>query len=115
MVCDLDALDYTIRLFDPDADIALIKNKAYPPRHQAFRGEMARFVLHALRTATAPVTSLEIARAVMKGRGLNLEDTQTTILIRKRVSACLWKLKDKGVIEEVPQVGEYKGWKLVPR
>ena len=39
VVCDLDHLDATIRLFDPDADISRVKR--YPTKHRAFKGEMA--------------------------------------------------------------------------
>lgn len=33
-------------------------------------------------------------------------------MIRKRVGAALWKLRVKGWVQEVPQEGEYKGWRL---
>jgi hypothetical protein len=36
----------------------------------------------------------------------------TTTMFRKRVGAALWKLKAKGIAEEVAQVGDYKGWRL---
>ena len=35
--------------------------------------------------------------------------------IRKRVGACLWKMRAKGYAEEVPQAGEYKRWRLARR
>lgn len=109
----LDHLDCTIRIFDPDADISLSKIKPYPPRHAAYKGEMSRFVLSALRDATGPITSLEVAKSVVEARGLKLEDKQTVILFRKRVGACLKGLKNKGFIEEVPTTGPYKGWVMV--
>ena len=68
--------------------------------------------MSALREAKAPLTSLEIARAVMKGRGLT-PDPKATVVIRKRVGACLWKLRDKGIARDVPMAGEYKGWEVV--
>jgi hypothetical protein len=34
-------------------------------------------------------------------------------LIRKRVGACLFSLKGKGIVRDVPTTGPYKGWKLV--
>ena len=55
-------------MFAPDANLG--KLKPFPPRSGAFRGEMERFVMNALREARGPITSLEITRAVMKGRGL---------------------------------------------
>ena len=60
LVIMLDHLDATIRLFDPDADLGSPKH--YPRAHQAFKGEMARYVLGTRREAAGrPVTSLEIA------------------------------------------------------
>lgn len=111
LLADLDHVDATIRLFDPDADLAAIGAKQYPPRHAAQKGEMARFVYAALRQATEPVTSLEIARAVIAGRALP-DDQATLVAIRKRVGACLFKLKAKGDVEAVPLAGQYQGWQL---
>lgn len=34
-------------------------------------------------------------------------------MVRKRAGACLWKLKAKGMVAELAQVGDYKGWRLV--
>jgi hypothetical protein len=110
LISDLDHIDATIRIFDPDADLG--RAKAYPPRNGAFKGEMLRFVLNALRQAQEPLTSLSIARQVMEGRGLDLGDDRMVITIRKRVGACLWKLGAKGVVTKVPMAGEYKGWQL---
>jgi hypothetical protein len=108
-LADLDHLDATIRLFDPDADLSGLKAKRAASPHPAFKGEMRRHVLGALRGASGPVTSLEIARSFAQGRGL---EESAVVAIRKRVGACLWKLRDMGVVTDVPQAGEYKGWRL---
>jgi hypothetical protein len=110
LIIDLDHVDHTIRLFDPDCDVSLAQPKAFPARHAAFRGEMQRFVLGALRAATGPLTSLEIAIDVVKGRGLDPNDPRAVSLIRKRVGACLFHLKAKGLARDVPTAGAYKGW-----
>ncbi|MFI5015823.1 MAG: hypothetical protein ACHQAY_26095 [Hyphomicrobiales bacterium] len=109
LVVSLDHLDSVIRLFDPNADLGTPKR--YPVTHAAFKGEMARFVLSSLRQAKLPITSLEVAKRVMEGRGLN-PDHRTIALIRKRTGACLMKLKAKGIVREVPLEGDYKGWEL---
>ena len=110
LVTELDTIDAAIRLFDPTADLGSIKQRLYPPRHQAFRGEMMRHVMGALRLAQGPVTSRDIAITVMKGRGLNPEDKEVANTIRKRVGACMWKLKTQGVAREVAIIGDLKGW-----
>lgn len=108
LIADLEAIEHTIRLFDPDA--ALPRAKPIPTRDAAYKGEMRRHVMAALRDATGPLTSLEIARQVIALRKLP-SDPATVTMIRKRVGAALWKLKLKGWAVEVPQEGEYKGWR----
>ncbi len=112
LIADLDHIDGAIRIIDPDCDVSLSKSKPYPPRMGAFRGEMARLVLGHLRSASEPSTSLEIAHAVMQARGLNTDDTRAVIVMRKRVGACLYKLKQKGVVRDVAYTGEYKRWEM---
>lgn len=107
MVADLEAVEHTIYLFDPDAQLG--RAKPLPSRDAAFKGEMRRHVMAALRTAQGPLTSLEIARQVIEARKL-ADDPATVSMIRKRVGAALWRLKVKGWASEVPQEGEYKGW-----
>jgi hypothetical protein len=108
LVIMLDHLDFTIRMFDPDADLGTPTH--YPRAHQAFKGEMARYVLGTLGEADGRrVTSLEIAEKVIAGRAL-VADQMTTILIRKRVGAALWKYGHRGIAREVPMTGELKGW-----
>jgi hypothetical protein len=110
LIVDLDHLDHTIHLLAPDQDLSLAKLKQFPARHGAYRGEMQRFVLGALRNASEPITSLEIAIEVVKGRGLDPNDARAVSLIRKRVGACLWRMVEKGLAREVPMEGTYKGW-----
>ncbi|HEX7946280.1 MAG TPA: hypothetical protein VF495_16550 [Phenylobacterium sp.] len=109
LVFDLEALEHTIRIFDPDANLG--RAKPVPARDASFRGEMRRDILTVLRGSNGLLTSLDIARRVVMLRNLT-EDHETVTLIRKRVGAALWKLKVKAVVVEVPQPGEYKGWRL---
>jgi hypothetical protein len=110
LICDLDHLDAAVRLFDPDADTSRVKR--YPTKHRAQKGEMARFVLLALKRATEPLTSLEITKAQIAARGLKPDD-QTLVLMRKRVGACLTAQQSKGLVRSIPTAGPYKGWELV--
>ena len=108
LVFDLEALEHSIRLFDPDAQLG--RAKPIPSEHAAFKGEMRRDVLAALRGAQGPLTSLDIARQVIAARKL-ADDPKTVTMIRKRVGSCLFKLKANGWVAEVAQVGDYKGWR----
>jgi hypothetical protein len=105
---DLDHLDATLRLF---TDARPRRLPAHAVSHKAGRGEMLRHVLRALRAAPEAVTSIEIAESYMKARKLQASDA-TAVLIRKRVGACLTKLKAQGTVAEVPLPGLYKGWRL---
>jgi len=108
-LASLDHLTATILLFDPEADLTGMTPKRAPSPHRAFKGEMKRHVLQSLRLAKGPITSLEMTRSFIEGRGL---DHDGFITVRKRVSACLWKLGQAGFAVSVPLEGEYKGWKL---
>lgn len=110
LIVDLDHIDHTIHMFAPDQDLALVQPKQFPARHGAYRGEMQRFVLGALRNSDTPVTTLEIAIEVVKGRGLDPNDARAVSLIRKRVGSCMNKLVAKGLAREVPSEGTYKQW-----
>lgn len=112
LVADLDYIDNAIRIIDPDCDVSLTRSKPFPPRMGSFRGEMARFVLGHLRAVSEPATSLEITYAVMEGRGLDTADARSVMLIRKRVGACLYKMKRNGHVREVAVTGEYKRWEM---
>lgn len=114
LAADLEAVDTTIRLFDPGARIASPAALVHPLKEIAHRGEMSRLVLSALRRASAPMTSLEVARIVMEGRGMDLGNHKQTITFRKRVGACLYQMRARGVArsQNLP-TGEYIGWELV--
>jgi len=107
LVEDMEAVEHTIYLFDPEAQLG--RAKPLPSKNAAFKGEMQRHVIAALRMATGPLTSLEIARQVIALRKLP-DDPKTVVVIRKRVGAALWRLKQRGWAKEVPKEGEYKGW-----
>jgi hypothetical protein len=82
LVADLEAVEHTIRLFDPDAPLG--RAKPVPAKDAAFKGEMRRDVMAALRAAQGPLTSLDIARQAMAVRQLP-DDAKAVIVIRKRL------------------------------
>lgn len=114
LVAELDHVDATIRIFNPAVDVGAIRSKPVPPRHAAFKGEVTRVVLDALREATEPVTSRDIALTLMNQRGLDPGDAALAVLMVKRVCACLRVQKRKGLIRNVASVGNLQGWEVVP-
>lgn len=87
---DLVYLDATLRMFAPDTEAAEIRPKAVRRRSAWFgKGECGRLVYGILRTAARPMTSREIAEALMAGRGLDPADHRTRDLIQKTVHGML--------------------------
>jgi hypothetical protein len=113
LIAELDHLDATIRIFNPAIDIGAIRAKPVPPRHAAFKGEVTRVVFKALREAKAPISSRDIALTLMTERGLNPDDRELSVIMVKRVCACLRVQKNKGFIRNAPYDGGLQGWVLV--
>lgn len=93
LVIDLQHIDAAIRLFKPDADLAALEPKPWPPVHQAFRGEISRIVLDALRTAKAPMITMDFTELVMRERSLDCEDAKLRRTMMRRVGSCLRGLR----------------------
>jgi hypothetical protein len=109
---DLDALDQTIRLFDPDIDLEEIKPKPLPPRHQAFRGELSRLLLDTLRQSNRPMSVQELASRVMAERGLNATDKRLARAILKRVGAALRHLRSRSQVRSQEGTGQGLVWEI---
>ncbi len=112
LVADLDAVEATIRVFDPNVDLDAVTPRPVPPRHAAFKGEVTRIVFQCLREAKAPMTSREIAIALMNWRKLNTTDASLVVLMTKRVGACLKAKQNQGLIRSVRGDGPLLGWEL---
>jgi hypothetical protein len=90
-----------IRLFDPDYDIAGIRQKIPSAAHRAIRGDMTRATLDALRDAPGPTTTKELGRHVIAERGLNTADTALFQLFTRRTGALLRWQKRRGILRSV--------------
>ena len=95
---DLDHVDCTVLLFDPDADLSEIKPKPLPPRHHAFKGQVTRAILVMLRESPEPLDVTEITRRLMEERELNLSDKRLTKTMRKRIGAALRASRERGLL-----------------
>lgn len=112
LVIDIDNVDATIRLFKPDIDLEEIKPKPLPPRHTAFKGEIARIVLGALRDSATPLTTKDITIRVMSERNLNLNDKKLVRIVSKRAGACLKHYRNKGMVKSQRR-GTGMVWEIV--
>ena len=113
LIVDLDAVEATIRVFDPDIDMMAIHPRPVPPRHAAFKGEVTRIVFKALREAKEPLTSRDIAKVLMRERGLNVDDGDVVVMMTKRVGACLKTKKNQGLVRSITIPGTLLGWELI--
>lgn len=96
---DLDHVDCTILLFDPDAELDEIKTKPMPPRQHAFKGQVTRSILTMLRKSAAPLDGLTITLRLMEERELNQSDKKLVKTIQKRVGAALRNMRDRGLVK----------------
>lgn len=109
---DIDNVDATIRMFDPDIDLADVKPKPLPPRHAAYKGEVARIVLGTLRDAKRPCTTQELTMHVMAERGMNTADKRLVKTVTKRVGASLRHHRSKGLLRSAGGVGKRIAWEV---
>ena len=112
LVIDLDNVDHVLRLFAPDIDLVEIRPKPLPPRAHAFKGEMTRILLEALREAPDGLDSRELARRVMAGRGINPHDARLARTIVKRVGAALRHHKMCGLLTSEQGQGGLLVWRV---
>lgn len=114
LLIDIDNLDATIRMFDPDIDLADVKPRPLPPRHAAYKGEVARIVLGTLRDAKRPCSTQELTMHVMAERGMNTADKRLVKTVTKRVGACLRHHRNKGLLRNAQGLGQRIMWEVVP-
>lgn len=94
---DIDHVDSTLRLFDPDIDLDEIKPKPLPPRHHAFKGQVTRAILAMLRSEGS-MDAKSITLRLMAERELNLNDKTLTKAMHKRIGAALRNLRDRTLV-----------------
>lgn len=112
MVLDLERLDSTLLMFDPDYRIEAIKPKAFrPPEDWSKRGEMTRIILGILRQASEPLTARDVALQLIAERALEPSD-KLVRLMTKRVGVALRGLRNRDVASSQPGPGMSVIWQL---
>lgn len=109
---DLAALDRTLRALGyPTSDL-----DALMPRQKVVRlfgqGELLRACLHELRHAETPLTSRDIARAIVETRGDDPNDRKYLSDMTRRISKCLRKEREAGNVIARQHSGKALMWKL---
>jgi len=115
LVVDLDNVEATLRIFDPDLEVPNLVPRNVPAALPAMKGDTGRIILNALRVAARPLTTNEVTEAVMKERGLDIDNPSLFRTMSKRVGACMrhWK-NERGVIRSMPGPRQQHLWQIVP-
>jgi hypothetical protein len=93
---NLANLDATIKLFSPGTNPDSIPPKRSYRRTRYFaRNELSRLAQDALRTASGPLTSAEVAGAVMQARGMAVDEAFKEI-VATRALTVLRRLAKRG-------------------
>ena len=96
---NLANLDATIKLFSPGANPDDIPPKrAYRRTRYFARNELSRLTQDALRTLSGPLTSAEIAAAVMQAKGMAADDVALKEIVAERALTVLRRLAERGVV-----------------
>ena len=94
-------IDATLKIFDPDVDVAAIPNKRPPKRVMLFRqGELTRAVFDAMRQHGAPASLGQIVESVMKAQKLG-PDSRTAL--SAKVRSTLAYQQRQGKVEKTGQ------------
>lgn len=113
LILDLEALDKTLLMFDPDYRIECIKPKTFrPPEDWSKRGQMTRIILGILRKAAEPLTSRDIAVQLIAERALDQNDEKLLRLMTKRCGVALRGMRDRGVAQSSIGPGQSVLWRL---
>jgi hypothetical protein len=108
---DLAHLDATMRLFDPTIRPKEIRPKLPRERNAWFRqGECLRLIYDALREATQPVTTRDLAESIMGVKDIPAADNDRRERIQKTLLASLNRAKE--TIERVEIAGVVR-WRLI--
>jgi hypothetical protein len=101
---NLANLDATIKLFSPGANPDAIPPKRAYRRTRYFAHELSRLTQDALRTASGPLTSAQIAAAVMQAKGMRADDAAFKENVAERALTVLRRLTKRKTVAQAATV-----------
>lgn len=108
---DMDHIDATLRMFQPDIELDEIKPKPLPPRHRAFKGQVTRAILAMLRME-GPMDAKAITLRLMAERELNVNDSGLQKAMHKRIGAALRNLRERTLVSSRSGSGGLLVWSI---
>src|SRR6202047_66415 len=110
---NLANLDATLKLFSPGTNPDSIPPKrAYRRTRYFARNELSRLTQDILRTASGPLTSAEIAAAVMQAKGMASGDAAFKEIVAVRALTVLRRLAKRGAVAKFGTSRDAK-WEIV--
>jgi hypothetical protein len=96
---NLANLDATIKLFSPSTNPdAIPPKRAYRRTRYFAHNELSRLIQDALRTASRPLTSAQMAAAVMQAKEMPPDDAAFKDIVAMRALTVLWRLRKRGAV-----------------
>lgn len=108
---DMDHIDATLRMFDPDIELDEIRPKPLPPRAHAFKGQVTRSILAMLR-AEGAMDAKAITIRLMAERELNPNDKALAKAMHKRIGAALRNLRERTLVSSRSGPGGRLEWDI---
>ncbi len=111
---DLDHVEASLRLFDPDVDLAALSPRKVAPVLYDHKGDTGRVILDTLRETMRPLSTAQVCEAIMKARNLDTNDRALCRMMMKRTTANLkhWQAK-RGLIRSMPGPGQQLLWEVI--
>jgi hypothetical protein len=114
-VIQLDHIEATMRLFDPDIDFTKLGARRVLPVDAAAHGEVTRTFLAALVDAGRPLSTAALVERVIMARGMDRTDPAVRKIVSKRIRPSLRYAEEvRGLIRHLPGPGQMYMWELVP-
>jgi hypothetical protein len=113
-VIQLDHLEATMRMFDPDIDFRSLGARKELPADPAQHGETMRIVLAALVDAGRPLSTASLIEQIISARGLDRTDAKLRQKLSKRLGPSLrYAERVRGLIRSLPGPGQMNMWELI--
>lgn len=113
---DLTHLDATVKLLAPDTDLRGQRPKLYRAHPSPFKnGDVPVMIMDVMRKASAPLSTKEIAEAVMRLKGASAEGKSYDEFV-KPIHRALHRMKSRSLVASVghlPEQGSPMIWQLV--
>lgn len=108
----MEHVEAVIKMLRPDFNLRAISARRRYKRNAPYkRGTGTRHIMDVLRAATAPMSSSEIAEAVLRKNGMKEPDSGAIRNARGSVHSTLQRYKVKGTVEVVGE-GSPTRWRL---